>query len=157
MAPVNHPHDVPSPPANTPDLLAIVMSLQSELAAIKARVDALERKPMPPDERRRSPRSPVKVMVHLLTWRQYEVPIEGEVVDLSKGGFGLFADTVFVVDSYLTVTPANNPLGPRVEARVTSRTPVGTRWRIGCEFVQQLSDDELRIFHDSEIPTSSPE
>jgi len=118
------------------------------------RLDALESKAKPPDERRRFPRSPVKVMVHLLTWRQYEVPIEGEVVDLSTGGFGLFADTVFVVDSYITVTPANNPLGPRVEARVKSRTPLGTRWRIGCEFVQPLSDEELRIFHDSESPTN---
>lgn len=153
MTASNLPDNVTSP-ATAPDLLALVMLLQSELTSVKARLDALESKAKPPDERRRFPRSPVKVMVHLLTWRQYEVPIEGEVVDLSTGGFGLFADTVFVVDSYITVTPANNPLGPRVEARVKSRTPLGTRWRIGCEFVQPLSDEELRIFHDSESPTN---
>ncbi|MBA4192497.1 MAG: hypothetical protein C0467_31395 [Planctomycetaceae bacterium] len=156
MAATNQSNDSISP-VTTPDLPAIVLSLQSELAAVKARLDALEVKSHQTDERRQFPRLPVKVAVRLLTWRQHESPIVGEVVDLSKGGFGLFSDTVFVVESYLTVTPAYNPLGPRFEARVTSRILVGPQWRIGCEFVQHLTDKELQIFYDSDSPTNPSE
>ncbi len=147
MATAHQPNDTSA--LVTPELLADVRALQSELAAVKARLDVIESKSYTPEERRKFSRQPVKVRVRLLSWHAQEAPIDAEVVDLSRGGLGLIVDTLFVVDSYLRVTSIQNPLGPRVEARVRSRVPAGTRWRIGCEFTQPLTDEELGMFHDS--------
>lgn len=106
-----------------------------------------------PADRRQFPRAPVDVKVCLLTDRRPGAAIDGQAVDLSEGGFGLMVDTLIVVDSDLSVSAARAPDGPRVTARVASRTPVGGRWRLGCEFPRPLSDADLAVFRAADPPT----
>ncbi len=135
------------------ELCATVVELRSELDALKVRVAVLESHPPLASERRQSSRTPIEVKVLLLTGRPREVPINGLAIDFSRSGFGLIVDSLFVLDSFLTITSVQNPMGPRVEARIRSRTPLGSQWRFGCEFVRPLTDNQLEIFLGSETPS----
>jgi hypothetical protein len=138
--------------ATLAELSALVGQLREDVLALKSRVDALEHHASPASERRRVARTPIEVKVLLLTGRPREVPINGLAVDFSRDGFGLIVDTLFVLDSFLSVTSVKNPTGSRAEARVKSRTPHGSQWRLGCEFVQPLTDKQLEIFLGTESP-----
>jgi hypothetical protein len=139
--------------ATLAELSAVVRQLREEVLALKSRVETLEHQTSPATERRRVARTPIEVKVLLLTGRPREVPINGFAVDFSRAGFGLIVDTLFVLDSFLSVTSVRNPTGSRVEARIKSRTPLGSQWRLGCEFVQPLTDKQLEIFLGTESPS----
>ncbi len=106
-------------------------------------------KPVPAEsgaDRRRFPRLPVQVQVRLLTDRPTGSPIEGQAVDVSEGGFGLLVDALIVVDTFISLASVREPDGPRVQARVVSRTPVAGRWRLGCEFNIPPTDSAWGVF-----------
>lgn len=74
-------------------------------------------------------------------------PIDGWVLDRSPGGLGILVDEEVPVGTVLNVRPAKCPVkvrGIRIEVR--SCRPQHNNWNLGCQFLQKVSWNELRLF-----------
>ena len=102
--------------------------------------------PSPGKERRATPRrkgNPVSVQIHQ---GDIEYTIEGWVVDRSPGGLRLLVDESIAPGTLLNVRPAKDDHFPWVEVKVKNARPERKSWNLGCEFVHQISWEQLRYF-----------
>jgi hypothetical protein len=70
----------------------------------------------------------------------------GRILNISAGGIGLILRCQFSEGTllYFELPPEMNLADPRILVRVVRVMEQGGGWFLGCEFADQLSDDELR-------------
>lgn len=74
-------------------------------------------------------------------------PFEGWVLDRSPGGLGLLVDEQMPVGTVLSVRPHRcSPKFPWIPVEVRSCRPHQQSWNLGCQFLQRVSWNELRLF-----------
>jgi hypothetical protein len=99
-------------------------------------------------DRRVAPRRSGNLVPVLLSDAQaLAEPFEGWVLDRSPGGLGLLVDEAVIVGSILSVRPAKSP--PRfrwLQVEVKSCRPHQNSWSLGCQFLQRISWNDLRLF-----------
>jgi serine/threonine protein kinase len=99
-------------------------------------------------ERRRTVRragNPVSVVVTNAEARSES--LSGWVLNRSSGGLGLLVDETLALGTLVSVQPARSSLGQRALAvRIIYCIPERASWRIGCQFVQKPSYEEMRLF-----------
>jgi len=104
--------------------------------------------PEPSTERRGSPRrkgNPVSVLVSLDI--PGANPVESWIVDRSRGGLCLLLDEPRTVGTVLKVRPSKAGPGARwVQVEVRSCRPERSSFRVGCQFLEELSWSQLQLF-----------
>jgi hypothetical protein len=89
-----------------------------------------------------------RVRVRLKQNGPQPVPFEGDIVDYTPTGLGLFVDRFLDVETLLTLDPAeradDTEAPPMVQARVCNQRPEGNGWRLGCQLLRRLSGIELK-------------
>jgi serine/threonine protein kinase len=74
-------------------------------------------------------------------------PLRGWVLNRSPGGLGLMVEDAVEIDTVVHVQPQGANLGARwFPVRVIYCFQERIRWRVGCQLVDRLSWDELRLF-----------
>jgi hypothetical protein len=99
-------------------------------------------------ERRASPRrkgNPVPVAI--ANGDEKAEPIQGWVVDRSSGGLRLLVDDAVPAGTVLKVRPTKAPPSfPWLQVKVKSCYPERKSWKLGCQFVQKVSWEQLQQF-----------
>jgi hypothetical protein len=99
-------------------------------------------------ERRHSNRRKgITVPIALADAEGKDEPIIAVVHDRSMGGLGILADQAFAAGVLLKVRPMNAPLTtPWVDVEVKNCEPQGSRWHLGCSFLQTPPWGVLLLF-----------
>lgn len=115
-------------------------------AVKKGQADEERYVPGRPGERRSSLRRRGKAVLVYLSDGGVE-PFEAWVVNRSASGLCLLVDRELAPDTPLLVRAVVAPeTSPWVEVRVVRSKEKGTRWEIGCQFVDSVSWSELLLF-----------
>jgi serine/threonine protein kinase len=73
--------------------------------------------------------------------------LSGWVLNRSSSGLGLLVDEALEVGTVVTVQPTKSNPGPRpIPVRIMYCIPERASWRVGCQFVDKPSYEELRLF-----------
>jgi serine/threonine protein kinase len=98
-------------------------------------------------ERRTAPRragNPVSVVIAPADGAE---PLSGWVLNRSSGGLGLLVDEALEVGTVVSVQPTKSSIGPRaVQVRVVYCIAERASWRIGGQFVEKPTPEEMRLF-----------
>jgi serine/threonine protein kinase len=121
-------------------------SVESPLPALNASGPAYGTPGFP--ERRAAPRRGGNAVSLLIAESPSAAePLRGWVLNRSPGGLGLMVEDAVEIDTIVHVQPQGANFGDRwFPVRVIYCFAERIRWRVGCQFVDRLSWDDLRVF-----------
>ena len=105
-------------------------------------------KSMHGDERRATLRRKGNpVPIDFLTHHDMGEPLSGWVMDRSLGGLSLLTDEEIPEGTFLSIRPTNAPSSFLwIECQVRNCKRERNSWRIGLQFMQEVTWEELRLF-----------
>jgi hypothetical protein len=76
-------------------------------------------------------------------------PVPARVLDLSSRGIGLISGVPFSSGTFVVISlpSANGGLAAKKPARIVRLAPAeGNRWLLGCVFMHEMADDEIKTY-----------